>query len=135
MVQVFFRNPVTTLARASAALLLCAAMSAHAQTTISVSSAAQLQSAVQTANSAGGNRIISVADGTYTLSDTLYVNAPNVSIIGASGNRANVIIQGTGMSASASVGTIIRVAGERLSAALRDAAEEQVPPDPDRRRE
>src|SRR4051812_30502473 len=93
-----------------AALLLCATMNAHAQTTISVSSAAQLQAAVQTANSAGGNRIISVADGTYTLSDTLYVNAPNVSIVGASGNRGNVIIQGTGMSATASVGTIIRVA-------------------------
>jgi hypothetical protein len=94
----------------TAALLLCAAMNAHAQTTINVSSAAQLQSAVQTANSAGGNRIISVADGTYTLSDTLYVNAPNISIVGASGNRQNVIIQGTGMSSTASVGTIIRVA-------------------------
>lgn len=98
------------LVRLGAGLLFCAAMNAHAQTTINVSSAAQLQSAVQTANSAGGNRIISVADGTYTLSDTLYVNAPNVSIVGASGNRQNVIIQGTGMSSTASVGTIIRVA-------------------------
>jgi hypothetical protein len=85
-------------------------MAAQAQTTISVNSAAALQNAVQTANSAGGNRIISLADGTYTLSDTLYVNAPNVSIVGASGNRDAVIVQGTGMSSSASVGTIIRVA-------------------------
>ena len=91
------------------ALLLCS-FNANAQTTINVSTAAQLQSAVQTANGAGGNRIISVADGTYTLSDTLYINAPNISIIGASSNRANVIIQGTGMSASASVGTLVRVA-------------------------
>jgi parallel beta helix pectate lyase-like protein len=110
MVRKILVRPMTKLALACGALLLCAAMSANAQTTINVSSAAQLQSAVQTANGAGGNRIISVADGTYTLSDTLYVNAPNVSIVGASGNRQNVVIQGTGMSASASVGTIIRVA-------------------------
>src|SRR5690349_24988480 len=97
--------------RLGAALLLCASLSAQAQTTINVSSAAQLQSAVQTANGAGGNRVISVADGTYTLSDTLYVNAPNISIVGASGNREAVIIQGTGMSSTASIGTLIRVAG------------------------
>jgi hypothetical protein len=104
------RFHVKMLSPMAAALLFCGAMNVHAQTTIDVSSAAQLQSAVQTANSAGGNRIISVADGTYTLSDTLYVNAPNISIVGASGNRQNVIIQGTGMSSTASVGTIIRVA-------------------------
>ena len=98
-------------ARLCAALLFCVSMGAQAQTTVNVSTAAQLQSAVSSANSAGGNRIISLADGTYTLSDTLYVNAPNISIVGASGNRANVIIQGTAMSAGASVGTIIRVAG------------------------
>ena len=105
-----FPDPVTMFARACGVLMLCAGLSAQAQTTINVNTAAALQSAVETANSAGGNRIISVADGTYTLSDTLYVNAPNVSIVGASGNRDAVIIQGTGMSATASVGTIIRVA-------------------------
>lgn len=110
MVRKTLVSPVMKLALACGALLLCAAMAANAQTTINVSSAAQLQSAVQTANSAGGNRIIAVADGTYTLSDTLYVNAPNVSIIGVSGNRQNVVIQGTGMSETASVGTVIRVA-------------------------
>jgi len=110
MVSSRFENPVKILARLGAALLFCVAMNAHAQTTINVSSASQLQSAIATANSAGGNRIIAVADGTYTLSDTLYVNAPNISIVGASGNREAVIIQGTGMSATASVGTIIRVA-------------------------
>lgn len=103
-------SPAKKLARLGAAFLFCFAINAHAQTTINVSTAAQLQSAVGTANSAGGNRIISLADGTYTLNDTLYVNAPNISIVGASANRANVIIEGTGMSASASVGTIIRVA-------------------------
>jgi hypothetical protein len=109
MVRRFF-HPVPMRAYACGVLLWCAAMAAQAQTTISVNSAAALQNAVQTANSAGGNRIISLADGTYTLSDTLYVNAPNVSIVGASGNRDAVIVQGTGMSSSASVGTIIRVA-------------------------
>lgn len=104
-------DPAGLSARLCASLLFCASLGAHAQTTVSVSNASQLQSAVASANSAGGNRIISVADGTYTLSDTLYVNAPNISIVGASGNRANVIIQGTGMSSSASVGTVIRVAG------------------------
>ena len=98
-------------ARLCAALLFCVSMGAQAQTTVNVSTAAQLQSAVSSANGAGGNRIISLADGTYTLNDTLYVNAPNISIVGASGNRANVVIQGTGMSSSASVGTVIRVAG------------------------
>lgn len=114
MVRIDFRTSWksrnATFARAAGVALLLCAFGAHAQTTVNVSTAAQLQSAVQTANGAGGNRIISVADGTYTLSDTLYVNAPNISIVGASGNRQNVIIQGTGMSASASVGTIIRVA-------------------------
>jgi hypothetical protein len=106
----FFGPRAVAIARACGAALLFGALNAHAQTTVSVGSAAQLQSAVQSANSAGGNRVISVADGTYTLSDTLYINAPNISIVGASGNRQNVVIQGTGMSASASVGTIIRVA-------------------------
>jgi hypothetical protein len=111
MVRKPFDSSAKKFARAAGAvLLLLAAASVQAQTTINVSTATELQNALGTANSAGGNRIISLADGTYTLSDTLYVNSPNVSIVGASGNRAAVIIQGTGMSASASVGTIIRVA-------------------------
>jgi hypothetical protein len=95
----------------TAALALLGASAAQAQTTINVSTAAQLQSAVATANGAGGNRIISLADGTYTLTATLFVNAPNVTITGASGNRANVIIQGDAMSASATVKNLVRAAG------------------------
>lgn len=87
----------------------------HAQTTVSVSNASQLQSAVQAANSAGGNRIISLADGTYTLTDTLYVNAPGVTITGASGNRANVIIQGDAMSSGAKVKNLIRASGSNFT--------------------
>jgi len=65
---------------------------------------------VATANSAGGNRTILLANGTYSLTDTLYINAPNITIAGPTGGRANVIIQGDAMSATAVVGTVIRVA-------------------------
>jgi hypothetical protein len=81
-----------------------------AQSTVEVSNASQLQSALSNANNAGGNVVISVNDGTYTLNDTLYVNANNITIKGKSGNRASVIIQGDSMSSGASVGNIIRVA-------------------------
>lgn len=107
-----FKNGLTT------ALLACilSAISplASAQTQINVSNVTQLMSAVSTANSAGGNRTIVVADGTYTLPDTLYINSPNVAIVGASSARERVIIQGDGMSSSARVGNLIRVAGNNF---------------------
>lgn len=90
-----------------------AALSGTAQGgTITVGTVAELQNAVATANSLGGNTTISVRDGTYTLSDTLYVNAPNVAIVGQSGDRTKVIIQGDAMSGSAKVKNLIRVAGK-----------------------
>jgi len=95
-----------------AALMFCAA--AHAQTTIEVSNVSQLANAVTSANSSGGNVIISVADGTYSLSDTLYVNAPNVTIQGKSGARDKVIIQGDAMAENAHVGNVIRVAASNF---------------------
>lgn len=79
--------------------------------TITVSSESELRAAVDVANSSGGNTTILVSDGVYTLSDTLYINAPNVTLSGKTGNRANVIIQGDAMSANASVGNLLRVAG------------------------
>ena len=82
--------------------------------TITVGTVAELQNAVATANSLGGNTTISVRDGTYTLSDTLYVNAPNVAIVGQSGDRTKVIIQGDAMSGSAKVGNVIRVAASNF---------------------
>lgn len=84
---------------------------ANAQaTSVTVSNAAELQNAVAAANSAGGNRTILLQDGTYTLSDTLYVNAPNVIIAGQSGVRENVVVQGDAMSSAAVVKNLIRVA-------------------------
>jgi hypothetical protein len=68
--------------------------------TINVSTAAQLLAAVNTANSVGGNRIISIADGTYTMTDVLAVNAPNITLRSQSANRANVIIRGPGATIS-----------------------------------
>lgn len=82
--------------------------------TIIVGTVDELQNAVATANSLGGNTTIAMRDGTYTLSDTLYVNAPNVAIVGQSGDRTKVIIQGDAMSGSAKVGNVIRVAASNF---------------------
>ena len=70
----------------------------------------QLQSVLASANATGGSKTILLADGVYQLSDTLYVNAPNITLASASGDRTRVVIQGDAMSASARVGNLIRVA-------------------------
>lgn len=82
--------------------------------TITVGTVAELQNAVATANSSGGNTTIVVRDGTYTLSDTLYVNTPNVTITSQSSDRTKVVIQGDAMSSSAKVGNVIRVAASNF---------------------
>ncbi len=91
-------------------LLLGAAQIASALTTVNVSSATQLANAVAAANSAGGNYTIVLADGTYTVPNTLHITAPHVTITSASGVRENVIIQGDAMSANAAIGDIILAA-------------------------
>jgi hypothetical protein len=101
------------LARLVIGTLLFAGAGAHAAT-IEVSNVSQLMNAVSSANSAGGNTVISIADGTYSITDTLYVNAPNVTIQGKSGAREKVIIQGTAMAENAQVGNIIRVAASNF---------------------
>ena len=83
--------------------------------TINVGTAAALQSAVASANGSGGSTTIVLADGTYTLSNTLYINAPNVTITSQSGNRTRVVIQGDAMSATAAVGNLIRVAASNFT--------------------
>jgi hypothetical protein len=82
--------------------------------TVVVNTVDELQNAVAQANSNGGNRLILVADGTYTLDTGLYISAPNVAIEGQSGNRANVTIEGDAMSSSASVGNVITVAADNF---------------------
>lgn len=61
--------------------------------TVNVANVTQLMNAIDAANNAGGNRIISIADGFYALPDTIFINVPNVTLRGASGNRANVILR------------------------------------------
>jgi hypothetical protein len=77
--------------------------------TVTVDTVTELQEAVASANDSGGNKTILVKDGTYTLTDTLYIKVPNVTITGQSGIRENVVIQGDAMSASAKIGNVIRV--------------------------
>ena len=86
----------------------------HADTVV-ISTVNELANAVSGANSNGGNRTILVADGTYTLDSGLYISAPDVKIASESGNREAVVIQGDAMSASASVGTLITVAGDNFT--------------------
>lgn len=78
--------------------------------TVTVGTVSELQNAVASANTSGGNKTILVKDGTYTLPDTLYINSPNVTISGQSGVRENAVIQGDAMSATARVKNLIRVA-------------------------
>lgn len=67
-------------------------------TRVNVSNNTQLQSAVSNIQS---NQLIVLAAGTYTLSNTLWLGGSNalsnIGIRGATGNSADVIIQGAGM--------------------------------------
>jgi hypothetical protein len=96
------------------AILFAGAAAAQEQSSVTVSTVEELLSAVSAANSAGGHRRILVADGTYTLPDTLYINAPHISIAGLSADRERVVIQGDAMSEFAQIGNILRVAGSHF---------------------
>jgi hypothetical protein len=113
-------NAKISRARSAISILLCygaiyfGATSLASADTVTVGNVTELQSAIASANSAGGNKTILLRDGTYTLNDTLYIDAPNIIIAGQSGVRENVIIQGDAMSSSARVGNIIRVAASNF---------------------
>lgn len=96
-----------------APVLFLAAGLASAQTT-TVRTAAELESAVAGANRSSGNRTILLLDGVYSLSGTLNITAPNVTIAGQSGVRGNVVIQGDAMSDTARIGNVIRVAARNF---------------------
>lgn len=91
--------------RAAIAALLALGSSGWGATH-TVATEPQLRTAVQ--NLVAGDTVL-VADGTYTLTDTLYVRAANVTIRGQSGQRARVVVQGDAMSATARVGNVFRV--------------------------
>lgn len=104
---------VTRFCKLSAAVVSIGLSLPALADTVVVGSTSELQNAVSSAGS--GGRTILVEDGTYTLTNTLYVSAPNVTIAGQSGNRNAVIIQGDGMSSSASVGNVITVAADNFT--------------------
>jgi hypothetical protein len=110
-----FRNPIQFILSCSILLLLTQPVYSG---TVTVTNISQLVGAVGTANGSQGNTTILLQDGTYTLSDTLYVKAPNVTLAGVSGNRDNVVIQGDAMSSTAKVKNLLRVSASNFK--LRD---------------
>ncbi|MFC1853383.1 choice-of-anchor Q domain-containing protein, partial [candidate division CSSED10-310 bacterium] len=86
-----------------------------------VRTATELADAVSNAN-AGGPGTIVLYDGTYTLSDMLWVQAEGVTVRSESGDREAVIIQGKGMNGE--VTHIFNVAGSRFT--VRDVTLQQV---------
>jgi hypothetical protein len=76
-----------------------APLPAPSGTVVSVSTVAQLQSAVA---SIASNTTIVIAPGTYNLTGTLYINGSftNVGIRGATGDRDAVVLVGKGMNAA-----------------------------------
>ena len=75
---------------------------------IVISNVNELVNAIDNAN-AGGDKTITVEDGTYTLDNVLWVDADGVTVHSSSGNRDAVTIRGEGMEGS--VSHIFNVAG------------------------
>jgi hypothetical protein len=74
----------------------CPALPPPAGLTVSVSTAAQLQAAV---NNLASNTTILIADGVYDLTNTLNIRAvDNITLRGLSGDRDAVVLRGRGMS-------------------------------------
>ena len=83
---------------------------------VTVTNSAELQLALQNADTQGGNMIISLENGTYNLNQNLlYINPdmPNMTIRSAHGDRDEVIIRGQGMNGN--VGWIFNVAADNFS--------------------
>ncbi len=80
---------------------------------VTVSTAAQLETAVENANN-GGDTTIVVRAGTYTLSGALGVWANGLTVRGETGNRGDVKIYGQGMTGG--VSHIFNVAGTAFTA-------------------
>jgi hypothetical protein len=82
--------------------------------TITVANVAELMNAVAQAN-AGGNRIILLEDGAYTLDTMLWISGDNVTFRSRSGNRDAVTIRGQGVHGG--VSHIFNVPGNNFIAA------------------
>src|ERR1700728_2015096 len=112
------RNPHHHLRGLLSALVFAHPAIGAAQSTIHVGNQSELQRAVISANKFGGNTTIVLGKGVYTLSDTLGITAPNVTLAGSPAARGDTIVQGDGMSDSAHIGVLVRVAGAHFE--LRD---------------
>ena len=82
--------------------------------TITVSTVAELVNAVQQAN-ASGNLTILLEDGTYTLSNMLWISGNNVTFRSRSGNRDAVVVRGQGMYGG--VSHVFNVPGDNFTVA------------------
>ncbi len=112
------RRPLCTRGAAlpiAVAFLVAGCATSSRQRIVHVHTAAGLERAVVAANRAGGHVTIVLADGTYTLKETLVVLAPDVALEGRPGARRRVIVQGDGMSPTARVGNLIRVSGSHFT--------------------
>jgi len=81
---------------------------------VTIGTVAELVNAVQQAN-ASGNLTIFLKDGTYTLSNMLWISGNNITFRSLSGNRDAVILRGQGMDGP--VTHIFNVAGKYFTAA------------------
>jgi hypothetical protein len=90
------------------AIFLLIAQQALAET-VEVSNIQQLASEISAANQRGGDTIIHLSDGLYALTSSLYITAPNITLMGNSLDRTKVIIEGDAMSSNAKVGSLIDV--------------------------
>jgi hypothetical protein len=86
----------------------CAPIAQTSARVVRVSTARSLEDVV--ARATRGETIL-VADGTYQLSRTLEISAPDVTVRGASGDRAKVIVKGQGMTQDPGVGIGINAPG------------------------
>jgi hypothetical protein len=79
---------------------------------VEVATEPELRAALARANASGGNVTIALADGVYVLTGTLRVDAPNVALVSASGDRAKVVLRGDAMGPDAAVKNLVRVTGK-----------------------
>lgn len=80
-------------------VFMCTLVSAAPAKAVLVTTAAELAAAVDNANS-GGDKTITVAPGSYTISSILFIYGDNVTIQGKSTDRSKAVIRGQGMSGS-----------------------------------
>jgi len=69
----------------------CPPLAASSGSVVNVSNADALESAV---NGASSGQVIMVAAGTYNVGDSMWLNADNVTLRGATGTAADVVIEG-----------------------------------------